>query len=125
MATQQDRAIAITTPLGEDVLVLRSMTGTEELGRLYHYELSLTSDDNAIKVDDILGQQVTIRLDLEDDKKRYFNGFVSRFAQTGRSQAHSTYHATIRPWLWFLTRRADCRIFQEMTVPEIVKKVFK
>lgn len=125
MATQQDRAIALNTPLGEDVLVLRNMTGTEELGRLYRYELSLVSDDHAIKVDDILGQKVTIRLDLDDDKKRYFNGYVSRFAQTGRSQSHATYQATIRPWLWFLTRRADCRIFQDMTVPEIVKKVFK
>ena len=125
MATQQDRVIAIKTPLGEDVLVLRGMTGREELGRLYAYELSLHSDENAIKVDDILGQNVTIRLDLADDKKRYFNGFVSRFAQTGRSQSHAIYQATIRPWLWFLTRRADCRIFQEMTVPEIIKKVFK
>ena len=59
------------------------MTGREELGRLFQYDLSLTSDDNAIKADDILGQNVTIRLDLEDDKKRYFNGVVSRFAQTG------------------------------------------
>jgi type VI secretion system secreted protein VgrG len=125
MATQQDRAIAITTPLGEDVLVLRNMTGREELGRLFQYDLSLASDDNAIKADDILGQNVTIRLDLADDKKRYFNGVVSRFAQTGRSQTQSTYHATIRPWLWFLTRRADCRIFQEMSVPDIVKAVFK
>jgi type VI secretion system secreted protein VgrG len=125
MATQADRAIAIKTPLGDDVLVLRSMAGREELGRAFEYELILSSDDHAIKADDILGQNVTIRLELAGDKTRYFNGFVSRFAQTGRSQTHSTYRATIRPWLWFLTRRADCRIFQEMTVPEIVKKVFK
>ena len=125
MASQKDRALAVKTPLGEDVLVLRSMAGSEELGRLYAYELVFSSDDNAIKAEDILGQNVTVRLDLDDDKKRYFNGFVSRFAQTGRSQAHATYRATIRPWLWFLTRRADCRIFQDMTVPEIVKKVFR
>jgi type VI secretion system secreted protein VgrG len=125
MATQADRAIAIKTPLGDDVVVLRSMAGREELGRLFEYELILTSDDNAIKADDILGQNVTIRLDLAGDKTRYFNGFVSRFAQTGRSQSHSTYRATIRPWLWFLTRRADCRIFQEMSVPDIIKAVFK
>ena len=31
----------------------------------------------------------------------------------------------MQPWLWFLTRTADCRIFQDMTVPEIVKKVFE
>ena len=32
---------------------------------------------------------------------------------------HGRYHryiATVRPWLWFLTRTADCRIFQDMTV---------
>jgi type VI secretion system secreted protein VgrG len=124
MATQLDRVIGITTPL-DDVFVLHSMTGREELGRLFEYELTLSSENHAIKVDDILGLKVTIRLDLEDDKKRYFNGFVSRFAQSGRSQTRATYQATIRPWLWFLTRKADCRIFQEMTVPEIVKKVFK
>ena len=30
----------------------------------------------------------------------------------------------MNPWLWFLTRTADCRIFQEQGVPEIVTKVF-
>jgi type VI secretion system secreted protein VgrG len=125
MATQQDREMGVTTPLGEDVLVLRGMTGSEELGRMFEYQLSLVSDDHSIKAKDILGQNVTIRLDLADDKKRYFNGFVSRFAQSGRSPTHASYQATIRPWLWFLTRRADCRIFQDMTVPEIVKKVFR
>ena len=123
MATQANREIAIDTPFGEDVVVLVGMSGREELGRLFEYHLTLQSDE-AIDVDKILGEKVTIRLDV-DDKERYFHGFVSRFAQTGRSQSHGIYEATIRPWLWFLTRRADCRIFQEMTVPEIIKKVFK
>ena len=35
------------------------------------------------------------------------------------------YRASVRPWLWFLTRTADCRIFQELSVPDIVKKVFE
>src|SRR5437867_3401092 len=76
-------------------------------------------------MDDILGQNVTVRLDLDDDKQRFFNGHVSRFAQTGRSAIYATYQVTVRPWLWFLTRRQDCRIFQEMTVPDIIKKVFR
>jgi type VI secretion system secreted protein VgrG len=125
METQKDRAIGIKTPLGDDVLLLRSMTATEEMGRLFEYELSLVSDNESIKMDDILGQRVTVRLELGDDKKRYFDGFVSRFVQTGLSVRGVTYEATVRPWLWFLTRRADCRIFQEMSVPDIVKKVFQ
>ena len=122
---QKTRPIGVTTPLGEDVLLLKSMTGTEHLGRLFQYELSLLSTDEAIKMDDILGQKVTVRLDISEDQKRFFNGYVSRFAQTGRTTGYATYQITVRPWLWFLTRRQDCRIFQEMTVPEIIKKVFR
>ncbi len=125
MATETARPIGIKSPLGEDALLLRSMTGSEQLGRLFQYELLVLSKDEAIKMDDILGQRVTVRLDLEGDKKRFFDGFVSRFAQTGRSVGYASYEVTVRPWLWFLTRRQDCRIFQEMTVPEIIKKVFK
>ena len=29
------------------------------------------------------------------------------------------------PWLWFLTRTADCRVFQNMTVPDLVMTVFR
>jgi type VI secretion system secreted protein VgrG len=126
MAIQKTRPLGLTTPLGEDVLLLRSMTGSEQLGRLFRYELNVLSPEESIAMDDILGQNVTVRLDVEDaDQPRFFNGFVSRFAQTGRSQGYATYQVSVRPWLWFLTRRKDCRIFQEMTVPEIVKEVFK
>ncbi len=33
-----------------------------------------------------------------------------------------TYRAVVVPWLWFLTQTTDCRIFQEMTVVEIIEK---
>ena len=32
---------------------------------------------------------------------------------------------TLKPWLWLLSRTSDCRVFQEMTVPDIVKAVFE
>jgi type VI secretion system secreted protein VgrG len=32
--------------------------------------------------------------------------------------------ATLKPWTWFMTRKADCRIFQDKTVPEILKEMF-
>jgi type VI secretion system secreted protein VgrG len=31
----------------------------------------------------------------------------------------------MRPWFWFLTRTADCRIFQNQKVPDIIKSVFR
>ncbi len=122
---QAKRAVEIFTPLGDDVLLFHRMTATEALGRLFQFELDLLSKDPNIKFEDLLGQNVTVRLELPDDKTRYFNGFVSRFSLTGSLGDLSAYSATVHPWLWFLTRTADCRIFQEMTVPDIIKKVFR
>ncbi len=122
--TQENRELAIATPLGKDVLLITSMSGTEQLGRPFEYQLELVSEDPQIKYTDIVGQNVTIRLNLPGDKTRYFNGFVSRFTQTLYVGGLASYRATVVPWLWFLTRTADCRIFQEMTVPDIIEKVF-
>lgn len=123
--TQKYREMEIATPLGEDVLLLTKMSGTEQLGRPFRFELELASEDHQIKYADIVGQNVTIRLNLSEDKTRYFNGFVSRFTQTLSAGRLASYRATVVPWLWFLTRTADCRIFQEMTVPDIIEKVFR
>src|SRR4051812_42563100 len=117
------RVMEIATPLGEDVLLFHGMQGREELGRLSEYQLALLSKRSDINLDEILGQNVTIRLELPDDSSRYFNGYVTRFAQGGKLGRYHRYFAEVRPWLWFLTRTADCRIFQEMTVPDIVQSV--
>ena len=124
MSRVMDRVMDIATPLGEDVLLFHGMRAREELGRLSEYHLDLLSADGEIDVDAILGKNVTIKLALPDDSTRYFNGYVTRFAQGELHGRYYQYTATVHPWLWFLTRTSDCRIFQEMTVPDIIKKVF-
>jgi len=114
----------IVTPLGEDVLLFHGMSAREEMSRPFEYQLDLLSSKDDVKFDDILGKNVTIKFGLPDDATRFYNGYVTRVAQGGMYGRYHRYLATVRPWLWFLTRTADCRIFQEMTVPEIIKKVF-
>uniref|UniRef100_UPI000A74ECDB type VI secretion system Vgr family protein n=1 Tax=Candidatus Thiosymbion oneisti TaxID=589554 RepID=UPI000A74ECDB len=65
------------------------------------------------------------RLELPDYQTRYFNGIVSRFSHTGFDGSLAIYQATLVPWTWFLTRTTDCRIFQDRTVPDIVKDIFR
>ncbi|MHC4326120.1 MAG: type VI secretion system Vgr family protein, partial [Planctomycetota bacterium] len=123
--TQKHREVAIETPLGEDVLLLISFSGTEQLGRLFEYKVELASEDYEIKPESIIGQNVSIRLNLVNGGIRYFNGYVSHFTQVTASGQLARYRATIVPWFWFLTRVADCRIFQEKTVPEIIEQIFR
>lgn len=116
--------MAIVTPLGDDVLLFRGMSAREEMSRLFEYRLDLLSAKDNINLDDILGKNVTVKFVLPSDSFRYFNGYITRFAQNGMHGRYNRYSATVRPWLWFLTRTADCRIFQDMKVPDIIKAVF-
>jgi type VI secretion system secreted protein VgrG len=114
----------IVTPLGDEVLLFHRMRVREELSRLSEFEIDLLSEKGDIAPTGILGKNVTVKLELQDDSVRHFNGYVTRFRQAGVHGRYQAYQATVRPWLWFLTRTADCRIFQELSAPDIIKQVF-
>lgn len=118
------RAMEIATPLGDDVLLFHGMHAREDMSRLSAFHLDLLSPRGDINVDEILGKNVTVKVALQDDSTRHYNGYVTRFSQGGMYGRYHRYFAEVNPWLWFLTRTADCRIFQEMTVPDILKAVF-
>lgn len=122
--TQSHREISVSCALGPDVLLLRRMRASEALSALSEYELDLYSERADLKIDDLLATPVSVAVDLPRGGQRYFHGFITRFVVTARQGRYATYRATVRPWLWFLTRASDCRIFQEQNVVDIVKAVF-
>jgi len=71
--TQQNRFLAVKTALGEDKLLIKDFSMTEQLGRLFHIQLDLRSEDRAIKFNDIVGTNATVRLKMPTGKTRYFN----------------------------------------------------
>ncbi|AEA72097.1 MULTISPECIES: type VI secretion system tip protein TssI/VgrG [Pseudomonas] len=122
---QASRLAKITSPLGPEVLLLKDMGGGEELGRLFNYELQLHSLDNAIDLNQVLGKPMCVSLQLDGGGERYFHGIVARFSQNVDQGQFASYQATLRPWFWLLTRTSDCRIFQNLTIPQIIKQVFR
>jgi type VI secretion system secreted protein VgrG len=123
--TQTKRPIRITTPLGTDELLLKRLHGTEELGQLFHYHAEVLSERGDIALEELLGQRVDIELDLGDGARRHFNAFVSSFQQFGETGRLVRYRLELHPWLWFLQRNRDCRIYQNLTTPEILKALFE
>jgi len=121
---QQQRKLRVTTPLGENELLLKGFSGSEGISTLFAYHLDMVADSKTkIAFDAILGQKLTIHLQLPDESETHLNGLCVRFAQSGRDDTFTTYEAEIVPDVWKLTRKAQSRIFQRMTVPDILKKV--
>ncbi|MGH9694671.1 MAG: type VI secretion system Vgr family protein, partial [Bryobacteraceae bacterium] len=123
--TQTKRHIAISTPLGENVLLLRGFHGSEAISQPFHFKLDLLSENESVSFKDVVGKDATLRIFDADGAGRHWHGFISRFSQAGQNRRFTVYHAEMVPWLWFLTRTADCRIFQNQKVPDIIQKIFK
>lgn len=116
--------IQITTSLGPNKLLVRSLEGEESVSGLFHYHVELYSEDPALDFSGIVGKAVTLAIGVSSGDSQYVNGIVSRFRQSGRDARFVYYTAEIRPWLWLLTMNSDCRIFQNQNAPDIVKKIF-
>lgn len=116
--------LTITTPLGSDKLVLKTIRGEERISELFHFDVELVSSDSAIDFSAILGKAATITMALPSGDNQFTNGIVSRFQQSGTADGFTTYKMELRPWFWLLTMNSDCRIFQSKSVPDIVEQVF-
>jgi len=118
------RVFTAHTPLGPDMLLFESLTGREELSRLFEFRLELLSPSQDITAEQVLGKNVTIEVETEPHGRRYLNGEVTRFAYVSRFGRYYRYEAILRPWTWYMTRASNCRIFQKRTAIEIIEDVF-
>ncbi|MBH9663485.1 type VI secretion system Vgr family protein [Burkholderia multivorans] len=127
---QSNRLFTIETPLkGRSELVLVNFTCSENLSDLFHIDTQLASQDRSIELKKMIGQPVTITLQLTDaiasSEERYFHGYVVAFSHLDTDGGLTTYSAVIKPWLWMLSRRQDIRIFQEKTTQDILSALFR
>ena len=124
---QQNRKVRVTTPLGEDVLLLNAFSGTEEISRPFRFQVEMIAENKKkVPFDAMLGEKVTVHLLLPDEStEHHFNGVCVRFAQAGRDENFTIYRAELVPEFQLLARKAQSRIFQRKNVPEILKEVMK
>lgn len=122
---QTARLMQFASALGADVLLIESLEGTEALSRLFDYQVELfAAAGTAIDAASIVGTKVTVALNLLDvQETRYINGLVAAFEQTSGDEEFDVYRAHLVPSLWQLTLSSNCRVFQNMTVMEIIKAV--
>lgn len=122
---QVDRPIGITTPLGPGALLLSAFSGFEAISQLFAYRVDLVAaNDQPVPFEALLGQPATVALSLASGGSRYFSGIVQRFSQGARDRKLTSYSADIVPSFWLLTRTQTSRIFQQLSVPDILHRLF-
>ncbi len=114
----------VTTPLGEDKLLITKLAGKEAISQLFHFEIECLAEIGTdIDFSKLLGQDVSVELEMAGGGKRYFCGIVSWLSEGDRDKYFTVYHAGIVPRFWLLTHKKQSRIFQHLTVLDILRKV--
>ncbi len=119
---------------GADELKLRNFQGHEELGRLFDFHVDVLADKHDIALERFLGKLLTVTVPTDGGESgtsavptadsRYFNGVVVQAAYQGLEGSYAAYRLQVAPRMWAMTLKSDCRIFQNMTIKEIIREVF-
>jgi type VI secretion system secreted protein VgrG len=125
--SQSGRSIAIDTILGEDAVLLTAANGVDKLSACFVFTVEFLTQADDDRIRSLIGTNVTIWLNNQDAERRQpINGYIRNIVdRPTRGTGLYAYRAEIVPRLWFLERTSDCRIFQNMTYPDIVRQVLE
>ncbi len=122
---QGGRLLQLHTPLGKDILVAETLSGTERLdGGGFRLSLSALSADSGLDAAALLGRPVLLELRTDAGTMRPFHGHVAAFELLGSNGGLARYGLVIEPWLALLRLRVDSYAFQDKSVVEIIEDVF-
>lgn len=122
--TQANRTLTVSTPLGDDAFLLVGFTAEESISKLFTFHLDLIAENQTrIPFEALLGQEVSVKLRFENGGERFFSGVCVRIGKGDRDREFTSYQMELAPQFWLLTKSAQSRIFQHISVPDILKKV--
>ena len=114
--------------LDENAFQVVRFSGREAISEPFYFELELVSTSPDIDFGAVVGRPAAFTLMREDEvgsEPLPIHGVVTDFQQSGRTADHVVYQAVLRPRLWRLGLTQQSRVFQEMTVEDIVREVLK
>jgi type VI secretion system secreted protein VgrG len=116
--------VQIRLVLGDEDWRVRSFLLREALGRPYELTVRLISerDDVEVFVEDLLGKDMVLFIERGDDE-RVVPAVVQQVALLGFASGKQRVEVVGGPALGLLEQRRRSRIFQDMTVVEIVEEV--
>ena len=124
--TQAGHLLAIDTDLGKDELLLVALDGVETISRGFVYTIEVLTRASDDKIRGLLGHPVALWLRNDSDtERRPLHGHIRHLTRLpADARGYRTWRAEVVPFMWFLTRSVDCRIYQDLTIPDIIRSVF-
>ncbi len=128
---QATRNLRVVSPLGTDQLLPERVMITEGVSSLFDIRLSVRAKREIIQPEDLIGRLIDISLEVQqaedggDGVRRPFNGLVMSLQEGPPiTRGLRSYSMVLKPQMWLLSQRSDCRIWMDKTSIDIVETLF-
>jgi type VI secretion system secreted protein VgrG len=113
---------------GEDSLSVRRFAVEESMSGLFSVSVWARSPNDDLDLESIVGKKASLHLSsgvrFTKGGARTFGGICNHLQLVhAESTGLSMYHLVIVPKLWLLGQRTNHRLFQHMSIPDVVKKL--
>lgn len=122
-----NRKLRMAGPLPETKMFIKAARVVEGLSEISEITIDFMSHDRGLKMEDLVGQTHKVRVQLGEEGQgtwREFVGTCIEAAYIGLHEGYSFFTLEVRPWIWFLTKTSNNRIFQNINAVDIIKKIF-
>ncbi|POA89977.1 type VI secretion system Vgr family protein [Pseudomonas protegens] len=96
--------------------------GREAVSELYAIHIELVSDNPNVDLESLLNQPAFLQFGLKGEG---IHGLIDDIEVGDSGKRMTRYHLILRPHLYQLQHRHNQRVYQNLTVPQIIAKVFK
>ncbi|TIX90811.1 type VI secretion system tip protein TssI/VgrG [Rhizobium sp. P44RR-XXIV] len=128
---QAHRNLRVISPLGADQLLPERVSVEEGVSQLFEIHLSVRAKKEAIKPEELIGRLVDVGIEVKqgqdggDSVRRPFNGLVTHLHEGPPiTRGVRSYSMVLRPQMWLLSQRSDCRIWMDKTSVDVVETLF-
>lgn len=96
--------------------------GREGISELFEFSVLFVCPERDIAFQDVIGKSAVLMIHAGDEP-RYVHGMIAEFEQREEGKRLTAYRAVVVPDAFRLLYRKNCRIFQNLSVPDIIDQV--
>ena len=121
--SQDNRIGRMFTTLVANSLVLMEFSGNEAVNAISQFRVKALSDEPLSKIETLLGEAMAIEVVTPLGDVRDFHQMIDAIRYLGPAGVHHIYEFELRPWFWQLSRRINSRIFHELNLIAVIRKI--
>ncbi len=123
-AANESRFFFSNPDIPQEELEVVDFVGREAISQLSRFELNLVSKNPSVPFSDVVDRPAMLTMQAGTDRS-YVHGVVADFQQGSPVGDYFSYRAVLVPRLWRLSLTYQSRVFQHLSVPEIVRQVLQ